>query len=393
MSFDFDRLIDRRGTHSAKWDALTKATGVDPADGIAMWVADMDFAAPPSVTEALQAEVARGTHGYYANDDTWRAAICDWMADRHGWTVDPAWIVGTPGIVSGCGLILQAFTEPGDGLVLFSPVYHAFYKIAEANDRPVIESPLQEVQGRYRMDLDALGRDLPDHAKIVFFCSPHNPGGTVWEPSEIKALADFCAERDLILVADEIHHDLVFPGARHHVAHTVVPEHADRLITAAAATKTFNIAGAHVGQVIVSNPVLRDRLQKVVNAAGLNSPNLFGMLATEAAYRGGRDWLEALLPYLAGNRDLFDRRIATEIPGARSMPLAATYLAWVDFAGTGLPPDEVTRRIREVARIGVNPGPQFGTGGETKVRFNLALPRPLLTEALNRLADAFADRR
>ena len=194
-------------------------------------------------------------------------------------------------------------------------------------------------------------------------------------------------------MSDEIHHDLVYPGFRHRVTHTVAPEHADRLITAAAASKTFNIAGAHVGGVIISNPDLRAKLHKVVAAAGLMSHNLFGMIATEAAYAHGEPWLEALIPYLAGNRDLLDARIAADIPGARSMPLESTYLSWLDFAGTGLDGDEVMRRIRDVARIGASPGPQFGIGGETRVRFNIATPRARVTEAMDRLADAFADLR
>ncbi len=392
-AFDFDTIIDRHETHSAKWDALAAATGVTAADGLAMWVADMDFQACPAVRGVLRAEVERGVHGYYANDRTWRSAMVDWMAKRHGWTVDPDWITVTPGLVSGCGLVLQALTNPGDGVVLFTPVYHAFHKIIAANDRIIIQSPMTEVQGRYRMDLETLDRTLPDNARIVFFCSPHNPGGTVWSADEIRALAAFCAHRDLLLVSDEIHHDLVYPGFRHRVTHTVAPEHADRLITAAAASKTFNIAGAHVGGVIISNPDLRAKLHKVVAAAGLMSHNLFGMIATEAAYAHGEPWLEALIPYLAGNRDLLDARIAADIPGARSMPLESTYLSWVDFAGTGLDGDEVMRRIRDVARIGASPGPQFGIGGETRVRFNIATPRARVTEAMDRLADAFADLR
>lgn len=391
--FDFDALIDRRGTHSAKWDALAMATGVTAEDGLAMWVADMDFKACPPVRDVLATEIERGVHGYYANDKTWRSAVVTWMQRRHGWSVDPDWITATPGIVSGCGLILQAFTQPGDGIVLFAPVYHAFHKIIAANDRAIIQSPMKEVQGRYRMDLETLGQTLPENARMVFFCSPHNPGGTVWSAEEIKALADFCAERDLLLVSDEIHHDLVYPGFTHKVTHTVTPEHADRLITAAAATKTFNLAGAHVGAVFISNPDLRARFQKVVGAAGLGSHNLFGMIATEAAYTAGEPWLEALLVYLDGNRNLLDSRIAADIPGARSMPLEATYLSWVDFSGTGLGGDEVMRRIRDEARIGASPGPQFGIGGETRVRFNIATPRSRVTTAMDRLAAVFADLR
>jgi cystathionine beta-lyase len=243
------------------------------------------------------------------------------------------------------------------------------------------------------MDLDALRAQLTPATKVVFFCSPHNPGGTVWSVDEIRALAALCAERALILVSDEIHCDLLLDGARHTPSLIAAPEIADRLITCVAATKTFNLAGAHVGACVTSNAALKKRLDARVLASGLGSYNRFGMIATEAAWRTGDTWLDALLPYLAGNRDLFDRGIAAAAPGARSMRLDATYLAWVDFAGTGLPPDDVAARVKDRARIFASPGPQFGPGGASWLRFNFATPRPILEQALGRLKDAFKDLR
>ena len=227
----------------------------------------------------------------------------------------------------------------------------------------------------------------------MFFCSPHNPGGTVWSVEEIRALATFCAEHDLILVSDEIHCDLVFPGARHTPTLTAAPEIADRLITCVAATKTFNLAGAHVGACITSNAALKRGIDARVMASGLGSYNSFGMIATEAAWRTGEAWLGALLPYLVKNRDLLDARIEAAAPGARSMRLASTYLAWVDFSGTGLPAEDVAARVKDRARIFASPGPQFGPGGETWLRFNFATPRPILEEALGRLEAACRDLR
>ena len=212
---DFDRVIERRGTHASKWDMMTKLSGIPAADGIPMWVADMDFAAPEGVTEALKATVDRGVHGYYADTGSWAEALAAWVARRHKLSIDPAWVSPTPGVVSGLGLILQALTEPGDEVVLFPPVYHAFRRIVVANDRRILDAQLVERQGRYVMDLDALREKLTPRSRIVFFCSPHNPGGTVWSPEEIRALAALCAERNLILVSDEIHCDLVFTGAKH----------------------------------------------------------------------------------------------------------------------------------------------------------------------------------
>jgi len=277
--------------------------------------------------------------------------------------------------------------------VVFPPAYHAFRRIILANDRRILDAQLVERDGRYFMDLDALRAKLTRATKVVFFCSPHNPGGTVWSREEIRALAALCAERDLILVSDEIHCDLLLDGARHIPAIIAAPEVADRLITCVAATKTFNLAGAHVGACITSNAALKRKIDARIMAGGLSSYNRFGMIATEAAWRTGDAWLDALLLYLADNRDLFDARIEAAAPGARSMRLDATYLAWVDFSGTGLPSEEVAARVKARARIFASPGSQFGPGGATSLRFNFATPRPILAQALARLDDAFTDLR
>ena len=391
--FDFDRVIERRGTHATKWDMIAKLSGITAPDAIPMWVADMDFAAPAGVTSALTAEVNRATHGYYADTGTWAASLVDWMARRHDLAVKPEWVSQTPGIVSALGLILQTVSAPGDDVVVFTPGYHAFRKIILANERRIIDARLVERDGRYAMDLPALKRQLTPRTRAIFFCSPHNPGGTVWSRDEIRALAGFAADHDLILVADEIHCDLLFDGVRHTPALTAAPEIADRLITNVAATKTFNLAGAHVGACITSNAALKKRLDARIAASGLASYNSFGMIATEAGWRTGDAWLDALLVYLAGSRDIFDRRIMAAVPGARAMRLESTYLAWVDFSATGLSAAAVADRVKTRARIFASPGEQFGPGGETWLRFNIATPRPILNDALSRLEAAFADLR
>jgi len=391
--YDFDRVIERRGTHSSKWDNIAKLSGITSPDAIAMWVADMDFAAPPGVTEALTAEAEHAVHGYYADTGSWATALADWMKRRHGVTINPGWVSPTPGIVSGLGLILQAMSDPGDEVVVFPPAYHAFRKIIAANERRILDVQLVETNGRYAFDFEALRRKLTPRTKVVFLCNPHNPGGTAWSAAELRELAAICTERNLLLVSDEIHCDLVFHGARHVPTLTAAPEIADRLITCVAATKTFNLAGAHVGACITSNAALKRRLDARIAASGLGSYNRFGMIATEAAWRTGEPWLNALLPYLAKNRDLLDARIEAAAPGARAMHLDGTYLGWVDFSGTGLPPKEVADRVAKRARLFVSPGEQFGPGGETWLRINFATPRPVLEEALGRLDDAFVDLR
>jgi cystathionine beta-lyase len=387
--FNFDGVIERRGTHSSKWDNMARLSGIESPDAIPMWVADMDFAAPPGVTAALSAEIRHSVHGYYADTGSWTAALADWMARRHGLRIDPGWVSPTPGIVSGLGLILQAVTEPGDEVVVFPPAYHAFRKIILANERRILDVQLVETNGRYTMDFERLRAKLTPRTKAVFLCSPHNPGGTVWLATELCELGALCAEHDLILVSDEIHCDLVFDGAKHTPTIAAAPEVADRLITCVAATKTFNLAGAHVGACFTSNPSLKRRLDARIAASGLGSYNRFGMIATEAAWRTGETWLDELRCYLSKNRDLFDARIQAAVPGARSMRLDATYLAWVDFSGTNFAPKEVAERVKNRARIFASPGEQFGPGGETWLRFNFATPRPILEEALSRLERAF----
>ncbi len=389
---DFDRVIDRRGSQAAKWDMAEKLSGIPSRDVIPMWVADMDFAAPPGVTAVLRADIERATHGYYGDPaGSWAGALRDWLARRHDLSIDAGWVSQVPGIVPGLGLIQQAFTDPGDEILFFTPGYHVFPKIIRLNDRTPVASPLKLRNGRYEMDFADVSAKLTARTKAIFFCSPHNPGGTIWTRDEIRTLAQFCERNKLLLVSDEIHCDLIMPGEKHTPALTAAPEIADRLISCFAATKTFNLAGAHAGALVTSNVTLKAKLDARISATGLDSYNSFGMIATQAAWRTGDAWLDSLLPYLADNRDLFDRRIEAAIPGARSMRLQSTYLAWVDFAAASVPYEDVAQRIKTRARIFASPGPQFGTGGETSMRFNLATPRPVLVEALDRIEMAFAD--
>ncbi len=385
----FDENIDRRNTHSAKWDVMEAVYGVSPNDGLSMWVADMDFRPPQAVTDTLQAMVDHGVHGYYAPDTSYKAAVCGWMQRRHGWDVQPEWISTTHGLVAGVALALQAFTEKGDGVILFTPVYHAFAKMVNNNERRVVEAEMAQENGRYTLDLAALEAALDGSEKMLILCSPHNPGGRVWSVAELRAVADFCVQHGLILVADEIHHDLVFAPAKHTMMALAAPEIADRLVTLVAASKTFNLAGGMTGSVIISDAPLRARFAKAHQAAGA-SPNRFGMMMTEAAYNEGEPWLEELLAYLAENKRVFDEGV-NAIPGLQSMDLESTYLAWVDFSGTGMDMAEVKTRVQSRAKIAANYGETFGKGGENFLRFNLGCPRSMVEDAVSRLQQAFAD--
>ena len=387
---NFDERIERRGTHSVKWDMMESLYGVPQDDGIAMWVADMDFRPPACVQNALSNMAEVGVYGYYGNDARYRNAICWWMQERHGWTVDPSWIFTTHGLVNGTGMCVDAFTNPGDGVVLFTPVYHAFARVIAAADRQVVECQMPIVDGRYVMDFAAYDAQMTGNEKMVILCSPHNPGGRVWSKDELQGVADFAKRHDLILVSDEIHHDLVYPSHSHVAMPLIDPAITDRLVMMTATTKTFNIAGGHSGNVIIEDPDLRARFAKRMGGLGI-SPNSFGLHMAEAAYSPeGAQWVNELMLYLDGNRKIFDDAV-NSIPGAASMNLEATYLAWVDFAGMGMQQSEVNERVFKQARIAANHGPTFGTGGETFLRFNIATPLSYVEEAAARLQDAFSD--
>lgn len=385
---NFDEIISRVGTHCAKWDAMQSQFGVSPTDGIAMWVADMDFRPPESVQAALDTFCGHGIYGYFGDNAKYLSSIVWWMKNRHHWNIEPDWIFNTHGLVNGTAMCVDTFTEPGDGVILMTPVYHVFARIVRAAGREAVEFPMPKSDGLYQMDLNAWQKKLTGREKMVVLCSPHNPGGRVWNEQELKDLAAFCRDNDLIIVSDEIHHDLVMPGNKHTVMANAAPDAIDRLIILSAATKTFNLAGAHIGNVIIADPTLREKFDMRMRALGM-SPNAFGMHMIPAAYsEQGAQWLDSLLPYLDANRQLFDTAV-NALPGLQSMPLQATYLAWVDFSETGKTDDQLTEMIRQQAKIAVNHGPTFGPGGEQFLRFNLATPHARVQESVERLQATF----
>ena len=387
---NFDEPVRRIGTHCQKWDMMEKLYGVPADKGIAMWVADMDFRPPACVQRAVEGMAKHGIYGYFGDDTAYLDAIQWWMATRHGWNVPREAIFTTHGLVNGTGLCIDAFTQPGDGVVLMTPVYHAFARVIKAAGRHVVECKLPLINGRLEMDFDAWDAQMTGAEKMLILCSPHNPGGRVWTAMELRGVADFCLRHDLILISDEIHHDIVMPGSRHIAMALAAPDISDRLVMMTATTKTFNIAGSHIGNVIVADPALRARFAARMNALGI-SPNAFGMTMATAAYSAeGAAWVDALVTYLDGNRRLFDAGLNT-IPGVQSVPLEATYLAWVDFSGTGMTPAEFIERVEKGAMIATNYGASFGAGGENFLRFNLATPRAQVEDAVSRLQKAFAD--
>ncbi|MFV1491462.1 MalY/PatB family protein [Phaeobacter sp. JH18-32] len=387
---DFDKIIDRRNTHCIKWDMMEDLYGVPRDKGLSMWVADMDFAVPSVVTDKMREMADHGVYGYVNCDSPYRSAICWWMQNRHGWSVDPDAIFTTTGLVNGVGMCLDTYTQTGDGIVLFTPVYHAFAKVIRNAGREVVECELAVNDGRYEMDFAAYDAQMTGSEKMVILCSPHNPVGRVWTQDELRGVADFAKRHDLILLSDEIHHDLVFDGATHIPMQNAAPDITDRLLMLTAPSKTFNFAGMHTGQVIIPDPDLRAKFSRRMLALAL-SPNSPGQWATAAAYSPeGAAWVDELVPYLDRNRQIFDAAV-NEIPGLHSTRLEATYLAWVDFSGTGMSREEFTTRVENDAKIAANHGPSFGTGGGSFLRFNLGTQRARVEEACERLRRAFAD--
>ncbi len=387
---DFDEIIDRRDTHCVKWDMMESIYGVSPEDGLAMWVADMDFRPPACIRAAVQRQADHGIFGYFGDDRAYHDAIRWWMRERHGWEVEAEAILTTHGLVNGAALCVDTWTAPGDGVVLFTPVYHAFAKVIRANDRRVVECELAYDGSRYIPDFEAWDAVVAEAgAKIMVLCSPHNPNGRVWTREELEGYAAFARRHDLILVSDEIHHDLVYPGQTH-IPMARIDGIADRLVMMTSTTKTFSIAGAHTGNVIIHDEGLRAAFAKRMMALGL-SPNAFGLFMATAAYSPeGAAWVDRLMDYLDGNRRVFDAGIDA-IPGLKSVPLEATYLSWVDFDGTGMSREEFTRRVERDGRIAANHGPTFGQGGESFLRFNIATPRARVEAAVERMQAAFAD--
>ena len=386
----FNDPIERRGTHSTKWDLMQKLYDVPAEDGLAMWTADSDYATAPCVIEAVRRAADHGVFGYTAIHDDYLNAIQWWMRTRHNWEIDTSWILTSQGLGNAIALCLDVWTDPGARVVTFNPVYHEFRVKIEKAGREVVACPLKRSGDTYELDLDDAQARLDGTEQMLIWCSPQNPSGRVWTADELRQVADFAARNDLILVSDEIHHDLVYAGNTFVPIQVAAPEATARLVILTAASKTFNIAGQRTGNLIIPDPKLRADMQRRLNTLDYKPASLSVEMITAAYSPEGAEWLDAQIAHLEGNRKVFDDAIAS-IPGAYSMPLQSTYLAWVDFSGTGMSYEEISRRVRQNARIAPSDGPTFGPGGETFLRFNLATQRARVEEACARLKEAFQD--
>lgn len=387
---DFDTIIDRRGTHSSKWDKMETLFGVSPQDGLAMWTADSDYQTAPCVIEAVKKAAEHGVFGYSWQHPEYLQAVQWWMKNRHSWDIETDWVLTTQGLGNAIALSLDVWSQPGDGVVIFSPVYHEFAHKVNKAGRKVTECPLARDGGAYNLDLDDAQSRLNGAEKLLLWCSPQNPSGRVWTPEELRAVAAFAKRNNLILVSDEIHHDLVYPGSTFVPMDVAAPDARAWTVTLTAASKTFNIAGQRTGNMIIPDPDLRAAMRQRLNTLDYD-PSALGVAMITAAYSPeGAEWVDAQIAHLEGNRKLFDDSV-NALPGLKSLPLQSTYLAWVDFSGTGMSRAEFIKRLREDAKIATSPGDGFGTGGEFMERFNLATQRARVEEACRRLTKAFSD--
>ncbi|HYA48759.1 MAG TPA: PatB family C-S lyase [Burkholderiales bacterium] len=389
MKYDFDKIVDRTETESLKWVYPRKVLKVE--DALPLWVADMDFAAPPAVVEAIERRAAHGIYGYPLVPPSFYAAAIAWLGRRHGWEVQKAWMAKTPGIVPALNYCVRAFTKPGDGVIIQTPVYHPFYYAIENNGRRVIRNPLCFDGRRYTMDLDDLRTKVDAPGRMLILCSPHNPVGRVWTQEELEALGRIAVERDLLVVSDEIHHDLVFAGHRHHVLASLSPELAQQTITCIAPSKTFNIPGLSMAAVVAANADLLKKFEDEAERAGFELGQVFGIVGFEAAYAHGEDWLGELLPYLEANVDFLEKFLKERVPGIRLILPEGTYLALLDCRGLGLEPAALNEFFLKKARVYFSDGTTFGQELEGFVRINFGCPRSILAEALERIERAVRD--
>lgn len=399
--YNFDQLISRQGTHSVKWEfkqAGNPPMQLVPSDDcfgekrvLPMWVADMDFPSPAPVVEALQARAAHGIFGYTVPTTSYFAAVTDWLQRRHGWTVAPEWICPTPGVVPAINMLVRTFTEPGDKVLIQSPVYYPFNAAILNNQRVVVNNPLHYADGRYTLDFADLAAKAQDPlVKLIILCNPHNPVGRVWTPAELQRLGEICLENNVLVVADEIHGDLVYPGETFTPLASLSPALAANAITCTAPSKTFNLAGLHASNIIIPAEARRLQYQHTLRCNGLLGIGVFGVVALEAAYTHGEEWLTQMLTYLAGNLAFLEDYVARHLPGITVVHPEGTYLVWLDCRALGLNKEELQHLMYAEAGVYLDEGYIFGPEGEGFERLNIACPRALLAEALERIRRVLA---
>lgn len=378
MKYDFDKTIDRRATNSYKWDSASE--GVLP-----MWVADMDFRTAPAIIDSLQKRVAHGIFGYTRVPDAYYDAVTSWFSRRHGWDIDREWIIYTSGVVPAVSAVIKALTVPGDKVIVQTPVYNCFFSSIRNNGCEIVSNPLRRTADTYEMDFDALERCAADpRAKVMLLCNPHNPAGRVWTPDELTRLGNICLRNGVTVVADEIHCELVYQGFKYTPFASLSDAFLHRSVTCVSPSKAFNIAGLQIANIVAFDNDLRSRIDKAININEVCDVNPFGVAATIAAYNEGEEWLNQLVDYLHGNYEAMAEFCRRELPEFPITRLEGTYLVWMDCSSLGMPSDALEHALLDDARLWLNAGTMYGAEGEGYMRWNIACPRSVMLNGLNR---------
>ncbi len=385
MKYNFDEVIERRGTDSVKWDGVENVWGRN--DLTPLWVADMDFRTPPFVMDALRRRLDHEVLGYTFACEEWYTSICNWLHRRHQWEVRRDMLTFVPGIVRGQAFALQCFTKPGDRVMVMTPVYHPFFLVTERLGREVVCSPLDLCDGHYRIDFERFSEDIRG-CRVLILCNPHNPGGRVWTVDELRRIADICRENGTMVISDEIHADLTLPSCKHHPFATVSEAAAQNSLTFMAPSKAFNMPGLGSSYAIAVNEDIRHRFREFMEAGEFCEGHLFAYIGAAAAYTHGEEWLEQMLEYVQGNIDFTEHYLKEHVSGIGMIRPQASYLIFLDCRGLGLPQEELVRFFVEKARLALNDGTMFGKPGEGFMRLNVGCPRPILQKALQQLSAA-----
>lgn len=383
-NLDFDKVVDRKNTNCLKYDFAVER-GM-PEDVLPLWVADMDFKTSSYVQDALNRQIEHGIFGYSESKDEYFEAVSGWMKRHHDWEVSKDWLVKTPGVVFALAMAVQAFTDPGDSVLIQLPVYYPFSGVIKGNGRVIVSNTLiYGEDNRYHIDYDDFEKKIVDeNIKLFFLCSPHNPVGRVWTKEELIRLGDICYKHHVIVVSDEIHADFAFKG-KHQVFANLKKEYEEITITCTAPSKTFNLAGLQVSNVFIANPKLKKAFCKQIDIAGYSQLNVMGLVACEAAYRHGDEWYEAMLKYVKSNIDFTRKYVEENLPGVTMAEHEGTYLVWLDFRDRGLDVEQLEHMIVYEAKLWLDSGKIFGDSGKGFQRINVACPRVVLEEALSRI--------
>ena len=379
MMYDFDMINDRRGTCSCKWD-----DAADP-EVLPMWVADMDFQTAPVIVEALQKRIAQGIYGYTHVPDEYYESVISWFKRRHGWSFSRDWMIYIPGIVPALSAIVKALTVPGDKVLIQTPVYNCFFSSIRNNGCEMVSNALVRDGNTFRIDFDDLEKKASDPGvKLMILCNPHNPAGRVWTREELTRIGEICIRNEVTVLADEIHCELVYPGHEYTPFASVSDEFLRHSVTCISPSKAFNIAGLQIANMVIPDSGMRQKIDRAVNVNEVCDVNPLGVIATMAAYDKGEDWLLQLIDYLKGNFDCFRKYCTENLPGFPVAELEGTYLVWMDCSRLGMTSHQLARELMTDAKLRLNEGTMYGADGEGFMRWNIACPRSVMLDGLER---------